>query len=386
MTTRPNDDAVRLPSIDAPTEADKPAPTTFDPPARRVGFALVGLGRLTLDELLPALLRSRHCRLAAVVSGDRDKALKVARQHGLETRSVYDYQNFDRIADDPAVDVVYIVLPNALHEEFTVRAARAGKHVLCEKPMANTAAECSRMIEACERAGRRLMIAYRCHHEPNMLALKRMLRGQRLGALREFVSSNAQAMGDPSHWRMKRSLAGGGPLPDIGIYCINSLRFLTGEEPSEVWGETWSPPDDPRFGEVEASVRFAMRFPSGLHATCHAGYDSHKSQFFRLMGSEGWAELDPAYAYRGVRMRVATVIDGEDVTQVPAVGEDNQFAAEMDHMAECVRSGSRPFASGEEGLQDMRLIEAIYRSANEARWIAVEAPQGTSRSRPPRES
>ena len=233
------------------------------------------------------------------------------------------------------------------------------------------------------RAGRQLMVAYRCQYEPNTRALHSMLQQRRLGVLREFVSTNSQAMGDPSHWRLKRSLARGGPLPDIGIYCINSLRFLTGEEPGEVWGDTWAPPGDARFTEVEASVRFVLRFPSGLHATCHAAYDSHKSQFFRLMGSEAWAELDPAFAYRGSTLRIARVVDGKDVTEIPSVGAADQFTSELDHMAERVRSGHRPFPSGEDGLQDMRLIEAIYRSACEGRWMSVDPSRGQMRGEPP---
>ena len=371
---------VELPPLFASTEAAEQTPEVFDAPADRVGFAIVGLGHLTLERLMPAFGSTRHCKPVALVSGDAEKARKVAAQHGIPDAAIYDYDGFDRIADNPAVQVVYIVLPNHLHAEFTLRAARAGKHVLCEKPMANTVAECEQMIEACQAAAVRLMVAYRSHYEPHNRALLRMVRRGEFGTLKEFLSTNSQNMGDPGQWRLKKALAGGGALPDIGIYCLNTVRFLSNEEPSEVLGWMHSTPNDPRFVEVEETMHFLLRFPSGFQATCHTGYGAHKSQMLRLMGSEGWAEMDPAYAYDGIALRRERVVAGKVETLMPKIRERDQFALEMDHMAVCVRTGHEPLTGGPEGLQDQRIMDAIYESARaNGKAISLSQPDGPVR-------
>ncbi|WKB52249.1 Gfo/Idh/MocA family protein [Eleftheria terrae] len=384
LAASPDDTArIALPPSQAPSEVPEKPSELGDPPAQRVGFAVVGLGRLSLDEILPAFGQTRHCKAVALVSGDRAKAQKVARHYGIAETAIYDYQGFDRLADNPAVQVVYIVLPNGLHAEYTVRAARAGKHVLCEKPMANSVAECRQMIDACSRAARQLMVAYRSQYEPNNRLLQRWVQEKHLGRLKEFISTNAIHLGDPGQWRLKKALAGGGPLPDVGIYCINGVRFLTGEEPSEVWGDIDRPTGDPRFREVEEAARFVLRFPSGLRATCHTSYGAHRSQFLRLLGSEGWAELDPAYAYQNLRLRGARVVGGQETHLQPSLPEVNEFAKEMDHMAQRVRDNQRPYSSGEDGLQDQRIIEAIYESARSGRWVKLEQPSNPVRGAPP---
>jgi len=187
----------------------------------------------------------------------------------------------------------------------------------------------------------------------------------RLGKLKEFISTNSQNMGDPGQWRLKRALAGGGAMPDVGIYCLNGVRFLSGEEPSEVIAWTHSTPGDVRFREVEETVQFMLRFPSGLHATCHSSYGAHKSQMLRLMGSDAWAELDPAYAYEGLRLRYAQRSNDRIAVIEPVIQQKDQFALEMDHMALCVRSNRSPYSTGQDGLQDQRIVEAIYASARE---------------------
>lgn len=360
-----NANRIELPPTAATTEPPEQMPMPSDGPSRRVGFAMVGLGHLTLERLMPAFGQSKHCKPVALVSGDRDKALKLARQYDIAERSVYDYRNFDQIAQNPEVEVVYIVLPNSMHAEYTVRAARAGKHVLCEKPMAVSVAECRQMIDACRAADRKLMVAYRSQYEPKTRALRKMVKEGRLGKLKEFISTNSQNMGDPGQWRLKKALAGGGAMPDVGVYCLNGVRFLSGEEPSEVIAWTHSTPGDVRFREVEETVQFMLRFPSGLHATCHSSYGAHKSQMLRLMGSDAWAELDPAYAYEGLRLRYAQRSSDRDVVTEPQIQQKDQFALELDHMAICVRSNRSPYSTGEDGLQDQTILEAIYTSARE---------------------
>jgi predicted dehydrogenase len=342
------------------------------PNEQRVGFALVGLGRLALGELLPAFAQCKLSRPTALVSGDRAKAEKVAQQYQIGPEHIYDYANFDRIRDDASVDAVYVVLPNGMHAEYTMRAARAGKHVLCEKPMANSVEECRQMIDASASAQKLLMVGYRMQYEPFNREVIRMARGGELGKLRNFVSSNAQLQKNPNEWRLKRALSGGGPLTDIGIYCLNAARYLTGEEPVEVTALAHSTPGDPRFREVEEQIDFTLRFASGVLASCASSYSVYSSKSYRLMGESGWAELDPAYPYRGQRLRVARPAqDGPEQVVEPKIQGQNHFALEMDHLAQCVREKRRPHTPGEEGMQDVRLIAAIYEAARNGHAVQL---------------
>ncbi|MBV9892085.1 MAG: Gfo/Idh/MocA family oxidoreductase [Rhizobacter sp.] len=375
---------ISFPSITAPTERDeKPRPLAL-PRERRVGFALVGLGRLTIEQLVPAFAKSRLARPVALVSGDRAKAMTVARTLGIEDSAVLDYRTFDRLAELPAVQVVYVVLPNSMHAEYTIRAARAGKHVLCEKPMANSVAECRQMIEACRRAGRKLMIAYRSQYEPMDRLIAWMARSGELGTLREFTAMNGQHQGgDLTQWRLKRALAGGGALVDVGIYGINAARFMSGEEPIEVLGHVYSTPGDPRFREVEETAHALLRFPSGLVAQCGSSYGTHESKFLRLSGALAWAELDPAFAYTGLKLRIGSVAKGRNQASEPAIDVGDQFAREIDHMARCIIDDVQPHTPGEEGLQDMRIIEAVYESASSGRLVSLQAPGQSTRGPEP---
>src|SRR3954471_11213096 len=202
--------------------------------SRPLGYAIVGLGGYGLGIIIPQFANCTHSRLAAVVSGGPDKAKRVAAEHGLPERSIYSYETFDRIRDNPDVDIVYVCLPNSMHAEYVIRAARAGKHVLCEKPMAVSVAECERMIAACRAAGRKLMIGYRCHFEPWNLEAVRLARAGAAGRIRYFRSEHGFVQRDPSRWRLKRALSGGGSLMDIGIYALQAARYMTGEEPVAV--------------------------------------------------------------------------------------------------------------------------------------------------------
>jgi predicted dehydrogenase len=370
-------DKVSFPPIYDKSEKPEQTEPPADPWNERVGVAIVGLGRIAVNEMLPAFAQSKHAKPVALVTGDRAKGLKIAHQYNIPEANVLDYRDYDKLAQIADVQAVYIALPNSMHAEYTVRAARAGKHVLCEKPMANTVAECQQMIDACKKAGKKLMIAYRSQYEPLDRALVKMVRDKKLGALKEFSSVNSQNMGDPQHWRLKRALAGGGALPDVGLYCINAARFISGEEPNEVIGNTWSTPGDPRFREVEESCQFILRFPSGFMASCSTSYAAHKSQFFRLNGAEAWAEMDPAYAYHGLKLKVTHVVEGKEQASDIQIEEKNQFAAEMDHFAQCVRQNREPHTPGEEGLQDQRIMEAIYESARKGRAVKLSPPQHT---------
>lgn len=371
-------DRVTFPPIYDKSEKPEQTEPPGDPWGERVGIAIVGLGRIAVNEMLPAFAQSKHAKPVALVTGDRAKGLKIAHQYNIPESAVLDYRDYDKLARMAEVQGVYIALPNSMHAEYTVRAARAGKHVLSEKPMATSVADCQKMIDACRTAGRKLMIAYRSQYEPMDRALAKMVREKKLGALKEFISVNSQNMGDPQHWRLKRALAGGGALPDVGLYCINAARFLSGEEPDEVIGNIWSTPGDARFREVEESCQFILRFPSGLMASCTTSYAAHKSQTFRLNGTQAWAEMHPAYAYHGLTLKVVSVVDGQDQASDIAIEEKNQFAAEMDHFAQCIQQDKAVHTPGEEGLQDQRIMEAIYESARTHRPVKL-APPGPTR-------
>jgi predicted dehydrogenase len=370
-------DRVNFPPIYDKSEKPEQTEPPGDPWNERVGIAIVGLGRIAVNEMLPAFAQSKHAKPVALVTGDRAKGLKIAHQYNIPESAVLDYRDYDTLAQMPDVQAVYIALPNSMHLEYTVRGARAGKHVLCEKPMATGAAECRTMIDACRAAGRKLMIAYRSQYEALDRALVKMVRDKKLGALKEFISVNSQNMGDPQHWRLKRAMAGGGALPDVGLYCINAARFLSGEEPNEVIGNTWSTPGDARFREIEESCQFILRFPSGYMATCTTSYAAHKSQMFRLNGAIAWAEMNPAYAYHGLKLKLTRLVEGKDQASDIQIEEKNQFAAEVDHFAQCIKQNKEVHTPGEEGLQDHRIMDAIYESARTHRPVTLTPPART---------
>jgi len=362
---------VTLPPLHAPTDVEGPVPNV-DPPGRRLGVAVVGLGHLTLAEILPAFGAAKHVKVAALVSGERDKARVVAAQYGVPESGLYDYAGFDRIKDNPDVDIVYIVLPNAMHLEYTVRAAQAGKHVLCEKPMATSVADAERMVTACHDAGRRLMIAYRCQYEPHHRALIAAVRSQQYGPVRLIEAVNGQNDLPNGQWRQDRAMAGGGSLPDVGLYCLNATRYLTGEEPIEISATITQPKDDPRFREIEDVCAFTLRFPSGIVAACSSGYSFHENRQLRVMARDAWMGLDPAFSYDNITMQTGRRVGMANAIEQARFGHKNQFALEMDHFAEAIRAGRDAHTPGEEGVQDQKLIEAIYQAA--AGGSAVKLP------------
>lgn len=338
---------------------------------KKLGFAIVGLGKFATEQMMPAFKDCKHARITALVSGSPDKARRLAAEYGVGPGSIYDYQSFDRLKDNAAVDVVYIVLPPGLHAEYTIRAAQAGKHVLCEKPMANTPEDCQRMIAACAKAGKKLMIAYRAQYEPfNLDAIERIRKGE-LGRLRMITADHGRIVQPDKDkadtWRVQKKLAGGGSLMDIGIYSLNAARYLTGEEPVEVTAQEYSDKADPRFKEVEDLVHFTLRFPSGVLATCTSAYSIEGVKRYRAFGDKAWLDLDPATDYYRHQMKIGDK-DGE---RQPQLKEGNQFAAELDHMAECVLQNKTPKTPGEEGLRDIRLITAIYEAARKGKPVKV---------------
>ena len=340
-------------------------------PARRLGYAIVGLGRYGLDVIIPQFAHCDHSRLAAIVTGNPAKGRRVAAEHGLSGRSIYSYGDFDRIRDNSDVDIVYVCLPNSMHAEYVIRAARAGKHVMCEKPMAVSVAECEAMIAACKAAERKLMIGYRVHFEPFNLEAMRLARSGAAGKIRYVRSEHGFVQRDPSAWRLKRALSGGGSLMDMGIYSLQAARYMTGEEPVAVTARESTDRRDPRFKEVEDIIDWTLEFPSGAIASCQSMYSANQNHIL-LMGDRGRIELEPATRYDGNRMWLGQDGREQPVTPPPTRAK-SQFAGQLDHLVDCIAAGREPIVSGEEGLRDMRIIEAIYRSAREGRTIRLGA-------------
>ncbi len=338
-----------------------------DPPGKKLGWAIVGLGSLSINQILPAFSQCEKSKVVALVSGHPDKANKLALRYRVSPKNIYNYQNYDSIKDNPEVDIIYIVLPNGMHAEYTVRGLQAGKHVLTEKPMANTPAECQQMIDAGRKANKKLMVAYRCRYEPYNQEAVRVARSQELGTVKVILADAGFAMKDPNVWRLKKSLAGGGSLMDIGIYALQAARYLTGEEPSEVNAMMYSTPNDPRFKEVEEAINFQLRFPSGILANCTSSYGYAWQSHYRVVTNEGWLEMDPATAYSGLRMRVhrGNVTEEKDLPVV------DHFAAEMEHMSDCVMQNKEPLTPGEEGLRDLTIMHALYEAANTGKTVRL---------------
>ncbi len=330
-----------------------------EPPGRKLGWAIVGLGNLAINQILPAFAECEKSKVVALVSGHPDKANKLALRYGVNPKNIYNYQNYDSIKDNPEVDIIYIVLPNSMHAEYTIRGHQAGKHVLSEKPMANTPADCQAMIDAARKANRKLMVAYRCRYEPFNQEMIRMAREQELGPVKILQTDAGFNIGDPNQWRLKKDMAGGGSLMDIGIYALQAARYISGEEPVEVNAMMYNTPGDPRFKEVEETIVFQLRFPSGVLANCTSSYGCAWRSHFRALATNGWFELDPAIGYTGARMRVNR---GNKIEE-PLIQPRDHFAAEMDHMSQCVMENREPLTPGEEGLRDLRIMMAIYEAA-----------------------
>lgn len=338
-----------------------------DPPGKKLGWAIVGLGSLAINQILPAFAKCEKSRVVAFVSGHPDKANKLALRYNVNPKNIYNYQNYDSIKDNPEVDVIYIVLPNGMHAEYTIRGLQAGKHVLCEKPMANSSAECRQMIDAAKKADRKLMIAYRCHYEPFNKEAIRIARSHELGPTQMILADAGFAAGDPAQWRLHKALSGGGSMMDIGIYALNAARYLTGEEPTEVNAMSFTDRNDPRFKEVESNVIFQLRFPSGVLANCSSSYSYFHQSHYRVMGTEARLEMDPATWYNGNRLWIER---GNKIEQIE-LQEADHFALEMDHMSDCVMQNKEPLTPGEEGLRDLTIIEAVYEAAKSGKTVKL---------------
>lgn len=342
-------------------------------PARQLGWAIVGLGELALNEVMPAFAECELSKPVALVSGHPDKARKVAEYYNIEKDAIYNYDNYDKLAEDKRVDVIYIILPNSMHAEYTIRGLKAGKHVLCEKPMAVSVEEAEKMIAASKEADRKLMVAYRLHYEPFNQRAMEICRSGQLGKIRTFASTNGQNVQAPNI-RLSSQL-GGGPLGDVGVYSINAARYTIGEEPVEVFATQQKPGDDPRFREVPEAVAFTLRYPSGVLAHCDCSFGMAESRFYEVHGSEGSLRMQPAFSYRGLRLHVreGDPKGGTAEAQELLLEAKNHFTQEMDHFSHVILNDETCRTPGEMGLADMRILKALEKSIETGAPVRLEA-------------
>jgi predicted dehydrogenase len=318
---------------------------------RKLGVALVGLGQYSRGQLGPALKETKECYLAGIVTGTPDKITRWRNDYNIPEGSVYNYENFDSIKDNPNIDIIYVVLPNSMHAEFTIRAAKAGKHVICEKPMAITVEDCDRMIAACKDAGKMLSIGYRLYFEPYNQEVMRLGQEEVFGKVKKIKAEHG--MGSTSGWRLDKELAGGGPLMDVGIYCVQAARYTIGMEPIAVTAIEGPKRDKETFKEVEESLTWQMEFPNGVIAECKSSY-SQGMNVLRGDAENGWFELSPAYAYRR--------ISGTSSNEKMEFKEVNQQALQMDDFALAIKENRPTPVPGELGRQDVKILQAIYKA------------------------
>ena len=331
----------------------------------RIRYAAVGLGHITQVAALPAFEHAENSELVALVSSDDEKLQKLGDRYGIEHRISYD--DYDDFLTEGLVDAVYIGLPNHQHREFTERTARAGVHVLCEKPMAVTEDECVAMMEACDAADVKLMIAYRLHFERTNLEAAEIARSGKLGDVRYFESSFSQDVKE-GDIRLQGD-KGGGTLYDIGVYCINAARYVFADEPTEVFAFSESRPDDPRFAEVDEMSTVVLRFPGERLATFTTSFGASDTSAYRVVGTKGSLRVEPAFGYaHGLAYELT--IDGK--SERHATEKRDQFAPELIHFSRCILEDRQPEPDGNEGLADVHIVRAAYRSARDGRPVKLE--------------
>ena len=345
---------------------------------QRVGYAVVGLGAISEQAVLPAFAHSKSAKLVAVVSGDNEKAKRLAGD--FHASASYTYKDFAACLKNPEVEAVYVATPPGEHERYTVQAARARKHVLCEKPLAATVAQSKRMLAACRDNAVQLMTAYRKYFEPGSVALKQIIASGQLGridvihtAFTEFRPAGDNTPG----WMLNPKLSGGGPLMDIGIYCVGTSRWLVDEDPVEATAVSWTR-DRKRFKDVEEGIAFRLRFASGLMLQGTASWGAALASFIQVHGEKGWACLSPAFAFEEER-RLTGKIEGKWFEkEFSAIDE---FALELDAFAECIRKNRKPEPDGEQGMRDLIILDSIYRASERGRPVAIRYPSQKTNSK-----
>ncbi len=331
---------------------------------KKLGVALVGLGSYAKNQLAVGLENAKNCYLAGIVTGTPAKAEEWSKKYNIPTKNIYNYQNFDEIIKNKDIDIVYVVTPNSLHKEFVVRAAKAGKHVMCEKPMATSVADCEIMIKACQDAGVQLGVGYRLHFEPFTQEVMRLGQKKVFGDVRFMQTNFGFTIGDPTQWRLKKAMAGGGPLMDVGIYCVQASRYVTGEEPLWVTAQFGPITDKERFKDVEESVSWQMQFPGGAMVNGFTSYKSNIEQLY-VSANKGSFQLSPAYSYGPLKGRTH---EGE--LKMPVVHHQTVMMEEV--CKEFLATKTFPkHIDGNEGLRDMKILMAILEAAETGKRISL---------------
>jgi glucose-fructose oxidoreductase len=324
---------------------------------KKVRYAVVGLGHISQGALMPGFKNARNSELTALVSGDAAKLRKLAKLYGVS--HTYSYQQYDECLKSGEFDAVYIGLPNQLHCDYTVRAAAAGIHVLCEKPMAVNAGECERMIAACDAGKVKLMIAYRLHFEEGNLEAIRTASSGKLGELRIFHATFSQQVADKNVRTEESENQGGGSVYDMGVYCINAARYMFRDEPMEVFAAAATSPTDQRFKNSAEMTSAILRFPGDRLALVTSSFGAAQFSEFCLIGTKGHIRLAPAYDYK--QPIVSEVVIGTK-TKKKQYRETDQFGAELIYFSDCILENREPEPNGVEGLADVRVVRAILES------------------------
>jgi glucose-fructose oxidoreductase len=331
------------------------------PAGRKLGLALVGLGGYSANQLAPALQETKYCKLAGVVTGSPQKGAEWARKYGFSEKNVYGYDTMGRLADNAEIDIVYVVTPNGLHAEHAVAAAKAGKHVIVEKPMANTVAECDAIIAACQQAKRKLSVGYRLHYHPVYQEMKRLAREKDFGEFKKMEGRNGFVTKSKT-WRQTAKLGGGGPIMDLGIYVIQAACVIAGATPAAVTAKVLPVTRPDVFDEVDETMEFTLEFPNGARCAVRTSYNDYYRDF-RAEGDKGYFYMDRAYSYGDLRPETSR----GKFEYTPM----NQQAAQMDGFAQCILNDRESIVPGEMGRRDLSIIEAAYRSVRSGKREAV---------------
>ncbi len=333
---------------------------TYQGPLFRV--AIMGLGSYA-NRVADAMQSCTKSKLVGVISGTPSKIATWQSKYNIPEKNCYNYENFDAITNNPDIDAVYIITPNSLHKDQAIRVAKAGKHVISEKPMALNATEGQAMIDACKKANVKLLVGYRMHFEPKTLEVIRMRKEGEMGKILFFQGLCGFRIGDPTQWRLNKQLAGGGSMMDIGIYAVNGARYMVGEDP--IWVTAQETKTDPiKFKEgVDETIQFQFGFPGGAVASCLSTYSMNGLDRFYLNGEKGFAEMQPSTGYGPIKGRTHK---GELIQS-----HVTHQTLQMDEMAGIVLEGKKPIVpvDGEEALKDLKIIDAIYTAVKSGKKV-----------------
>jgi predicted dehydrogenase len=336
---------------------------TYDGPVLKV--AIMGLGGYG-TMVAEAMKDCKTAKLTGVISGTPSKIKNWQAKYNIPEKNCYNYENFDAVKNNPDIDAIYVITPNGLHKEHVIRVAKAGKHAICEKPMAINAKEGQEMVDACKKANVKLLVGYRMHFEPKTLEIIRMRKEGELGKTLFFQGLSGFVIGDPNQWRLNAKLAGGGAMMDIGVYSINGARYMIGEEPSWVTAqETKTNPVKFKEG-VDETIQFQFGFPSGAVASCLSTYNMNNLDRFFLDAENGWAEMWPSTNYGPIMGRT-----NKGELNYPHVTHQT---VQMEEMSAILLQGKKPIVpvDGEEGLRDLKLIDAIYEAVRTGKKVMLK--------------